>query len=61
MLKHEPNERITLEEILRRFEYQLITLMDEKRAANIVRRIAEKNNPFVVYNLPIEKYHETDS
>ena len=60
MLQHDPNKRIILKEIRNRFDYQPITMMNQRRAANIIRPMLE-NDSFVISNLPIEKYHATDS
>jgi hypothetical protein len=63
MLRHQPNERIALEQVLDQLEYQL-TLQPGYRLANVVRRMSQKSAisyGIDIYNLPFKEVRNRDT
>jgi hypothetical protein len=56
MLRHQPNERIDLEQVLDQLKYQLTLQPGYNRLANVVRRMSQKSAisyGIDIYNLPL--------
>jgi hypothetical protein len=64
MLRHQPNERIDLEQVLDQLKYQLTLQPGYNRLANVVRRMSQKSAisyGIDIYNLPFKEVRNRDT